>query len=121
IEKIMYDPAKAFGLVEMLQGYGFKTEVVRQGFITLGPALEDAKERFIDGNVIFNNIRLFRWYTNNVVLVEDRNKNKMPTKQSRYRKIDGFAAFLNAHVEIMKKFTSIVGNGDIAFISLKDL
>lgn len=121
IEKIMYDPAKAFGLVEMLQGYGFICEVVRQGFITLGPALDDAKERFIDGNVIFNNNRLFRWYTNNVVLIEDRNKNRMPTKQSRYRKIDGFAAFLNAHVAVMKKFTEVVGNGEIKFISLNDL
>lgn len=121
IEKIMYDPAKAFGLVEMLQGYGFVCEVVRQGFITLGPALDDAKERFIDGNVIFNNNRLFRWYTNNVILVEDRNKNRMPTKQSRYRKIDGFAAFLNAHVAVMKKFTEIKGNGNINFISINDL
>lgn len=121
IEKIMYDPAKAFGLVEMLQAYGFVCEVVRQGFITLGPALDDAKERFIDGNVIFNNNRLFRWYTNNVILVEDRNKNKMPTKQSRYRKIDGFAAFLNAHVEVMKKMVVATGSGEISFVSINDL
>lgn len=121
IEKIMYDPAKAFGLIETLEAHGFVCEIVRQGFITLGPALDDVKERFIDGNVIYNNNRLFRWYTNNVVLVEDRNKNKMPTKQSRYRKIDGFAAFLNAHVAIMKKFTSVTGEGNIKFISLKDL
>lgn len=121
ISKIMYDPAKAFGLIEMLQSYGFDTEVVRQGFITLGPALDDAKERFIDGNVIFNNNRLFRWYTNNVVLIEDRNKNKMPTKQSRYRKIDGFAAFLNAHVEIMKQFVKTEGEGNVDFVSISDL
>lgn len=120
IEKIMYDPAKAFGLIEMLNNYGFDTQVVRQGFITLGPALDDVKERFIDGNVVFNNNRLFRWYTNNVVLIEDRNKNRMPTKQSRYRKIDGFAAFLNAHVEVMKKFV-FATEGNIAFISLSEL
>ena len=89
--------------------------------LTLGPALDDAKERFIDGNVIFNNNRLFRWYTNNVVLVEDRNKNKMPTKQSRYRKIDGFAAFLNAHVEVMKKMVVATGSGEISFVSINDL
>lgn len=121
IEKIMYDPAKAIGLIEMLQAYGFETQVVRQGFITLGPALDDAKERFIDGNVIFNNNRLFRYYTNNVVLISDRNGNKLPTKQNRYRKIDGFAAFLNAHVEVMKKFTKPNQGGDIKFISMKDL
>lgn len=89
----MYDPAKAFGLVEALKAYGFECEVVRQGHLTLGPAMDDLKELFIDGKVIYNNNRLFRWYINNVKLVEDRNRNKIPTKQGRYRKIDGFAAF----------------------------
>lgn len=93
IEKIMYDPAKAYGLVESLKAYGFECEVVRQGHLTLGPAMDDLKELFIDGKVIYNNNRLLRWYINNVKLVEDRNRNKIPTKQGRYRKIDGFAAF----------------------------
>lgn len=121
IEKITYDPAKAFGLVESLNAYGFMTEVVRQGYLTLGPAMDDVKERFIDGNVIFNKNRLFRWYVNNVKVVEDRNRNKMPTKIGRYRKIDGFAAFLNAHSEVMKKFTGPVGSGKIETFTLKDL
>lgn len=121
IEKITYDPAKAFGLVESLNTYGFSTEVVRQGHLTLGPAVDDVKERFIDGNVIFNNNRLFRWYVNNVKMVEDRNRNKMPTKIGRYRKIDGFAAFLNAHTEVMKRFTVPKGDGDISVVSMRDL
>lgn len=121
IELITYDPAKAFGLVESLNNYGFKTEVVRQGHLTLGPAVDDVKERFIDGNVIFNNNRLFRWYVNNVKMVEDRNRNKLPTKIGRYRKIDGFAAFLNAHTEVMKRMVGPVGSGEIQFISINDL
>lgn len=121
IELITYDPAKAFGLVESLNNYGFKTLVVRQGHLTLGPAVDDVKERFIDGNVIFNNNPLFRWYVNNVKMVEDRNRNKLPTKQGRYRKIDGFAAFLNAHTEVMKKFVTSPGEGNIEFVSVKDL
>jgi phage terminase large subunit-like protein len=44
IEKIMYDPAKAFGLVEALKIYGFECEIVRQGHLTLGPAMDDLKE-----------------------------------------------------------------------------
>lgn len=121
IEKITYDPAKAFGLVESLTAYGFDTELVRQGYLTLGPAVDDVKERFLDGNVIYNNNRLFRWYINNVKMVEDRNRNKMPTKIGRYRKIDGFAAFLNAHTEVMKKFVQPAGEGNIEFISINDL
>ena len=121
IEMITYDPAKAFGLVESLNNYGFKTEVVRQGHLTLGPAVDDVKERFIDGKVIFNNNRLFRWYINNVKMVEDRNRNKLPTKIGRYRKIDGFAAFLNAHTEVMKRMVVPAGSGEIQFISINDL
>jgi phage terminase large subunit-like protein len=121
IEKIMYDPAKAFGLVESLKAYGFECEVVRQGHLTLGPAMDDLKELFIDGKVIFNNNRLFRWYVNNVKVVEDRNRNKIPTKVGRYRKIDGFAAFLNAHVEVMKQLVKPQETGNVEFVSINDL
>lgn len=107
IEKITYDPANAFRLVKDLENAGFQTELVRQGYITLSPALKDAKELFLDGKVIFNQNKLFRWYINNVKLVEDRNGNWMPTKQNRYRKIDGFAAFLNAHSQVMHTITEI--------------
>ena len=71
--------------------------------------------------MIFNNNRLFRWYVNNVKLVEDRNRNKLPQKQGRYSKIDGFAAFLNAHTEVMKKFVAQPGTGNIEFLSINDL
>jgi phage terminase large subunit-like protein len=121
IELITYDPANAFRLVKDLENYGFKTEVVRQGAITLSPALKDVKELFLDGKVIFNNNRLFRWYINNVKLVEDRNGNWLPTKQNRYRKIDGFMAFLNAHTEVMKRMIAPKGNGNISVITMSDL
>jgi len=121
IELITYDPANAYRLVTDLESYGFTTEVVRQGYITLSPALKDAKELLLDGKVIFNNNRLFRWYMNNVKLVEDRNGNWLPTKQSRYRKIDGFAAFLNAHTQTMERMVKPTGSGDVGIISMRDL
>jgi phage terminase large subunit-like protein len=121
IELITYDPANAFRLVNNLTNKGFNTLAVRQGYITLSPALKDVKELFLDGKVIFNNNRLFRWYINNVKLVEDRNGNWLPTKQNRYRKIDGFAAFLNAHTEVMKRMTVPQGDGNISVISMSDL
>lgn len=121
IELITYDPANAYRLVEDLKSYGFNTLAVRQGYITLSPALKDVKELFLDGKVISNKNELFRWYINNVKLVEDRNGNWLPTKQGRYRKIDGFAAFLNAHTEVMKKMVTPQGNGNIEFVSVRDL
>ncbi|WP_354314250.1 terminase large subunit [Sporosarcina psychrophila] len=121
IELITYDPANAYRLVEELKSAGFETKVVRQGHLTLSPAIKDAKELFIDGKIITNNNDLFRWYVNNVRLVADRNNNWLPTKQNRYRKIDGFAAFLNSHTEVMQKFVAPEGGGDISFISVDDL
>lgn len=121
VDVITYDPAKAFRLNKMFEETGYKTEVVRQGFITLGPALDDLKHMFIDGKVIFNNNRLLRWYINNVELVKDRNGNNMPTKAGRYRKIDGFAALLNAHTRVMEMLVSKQGQGNIGVMSMAEL
>lgn len=121
IEMITYDPAKAFRLNIALKEDGFETEVVRQGFITLGPAMDDLKHLFIDGKVIFNNNPLLRWYINNVELVIDRNGNKMPTKSNRYRKIDGFAAMLNAHTQVMERLVTSTGGDNLEVISMADL
>lgn len=121
VEKITYDRANAFKLNQELKNYGFETEEVRQGAITLSPALKDLKEMFLDGKIIFNNNPLMKWYINNVQLKMDRNGNWLPSKQSRYRKIDGFAAMLNTYTDIMNKVVTDVGNGSIEFISMKDL
>lgn len=121
VKLITYDPAKAFRLNKSLENYGFDTEVVRQVFVTLGPAMDDLKHMFIDGKVIFNENPLLRWYINNVELVLDRNRNKMPTKTSRYRKIDGFAAMLNAHTKVMEKLIVAEGTGDVGVVSMSDL
>ncbi len=121
VSLITYDPAKAFRLNKALEEKGYKTEKVRQGFVTLGPALDDLKEMFLDGNVILNKNPMMRWYINNVELVIDRNKNRIPTKAGRYRKIDGFAALLNAHTKVMEKLVVPTGDGDIGVISMSDL
>lgn len=117
---ITYDPANAYRLVADLEAAGFKTEVVRQGYQTLNGPMKDIKNLLLDGKVIFNWNRLLRWYINNVRLVQDRNGNWMPTKQDRYRKIDGFAALLNAHAEVMKMMAA-QKEGEVKVISYKDL
>ncbi|ABQ23668.1 terminase TerL endonuclease subunit [Clostridium kluyveri] len=119
INKIMYDPAKALRLNEALKDLGFKTEIVRQGFITLGGPLQDFKQMLLDGKVIFNNSKIYRWYLNNVKLVEDRNKNWIPTKQGKNRKIDGFAATLDAHVDVINKLVKPKGPAKVSFASIR--
>lgn len=121
VEKITYDRANAFRLNQELKNYGFVTEETRQGALTLSPALKSLKELFLDGKVIYNNNPLFKRYVNNVKLKLDRNGNWLPSKQSRYRKIDGFAALLNTYTDIMNKLTEESNTGNIEFLSIKDL
>lgn len=101
IIQINYDPAKALRLNKELEEAGFTTEVVRQGFVTLGGPLQNFKELLLDGNIVFNEQSMFKWYLNNVHLRQDRNDNWLPTKTSMSRKIDGFAAALDAHVSVI--------------------
>src|SRR5699024_7831803 len=121
IEKITFDRAKAYRLNESLKNHGFETKEVKQTPMSLGPIVDDLREMFIDGKVVFNEDRLLRWYINNVTIKQDRNKNNFPQKQSRYRKIDGFAAFLNAHSEVMKTMIEPEGEGNIEYMSVSDL
>ena len=58
----------------------------------------------MDGNIIHNNNRLFSWYLGNVKLTKrGPNATYLPTKQNKHRKIDGFAALLDAHTEWLRK------------------
>jgi phage terminase large subunit-like protein len=121
IKKIGYDRAKALFLNGYLEKHGFVTEKVIQGFTTLGGPLQNMKELMLDGKVIFNKNRMFRWYLNNVRLVQDRNNNWMPTKQSKNRKIDGFAAALNAHVFVIPMLIKPQGKPKVTYYSVSDL
>lgn len=112
IVQINYDPAKAIRLNAELENAGFATEVVRQGFFTLGGPMQNFKELLLDGDVVFNEQSMFKWYLNNVRLRKDRNDNWLPTKSSRSRKIDGFAAALDAHVSVVDMLVQPDNNGD---------
>lgn len=104
IDSIGYDPAKAFMLVQKMKETGFVMNDVRQGELTLTAPMDNLKERFLDGNIIHNNNRMFNWYLGNVKLTKrSANATYLPTRQSKYRKIDGFAAFLDAHTEYLRK------------------
>ena len=121
IVQINYDPAKALFLNKALEEHGFVTEVTRQGFLTLGGPMQNFKELLLDGLVVFNKQSMFRWYLSNVHLVKDRNDNWLPTKQSLKRKIDGFAAVLNAHIKVVDMLIEQESDTTVGFISLKDL
>jgi len=103
---IGYDPANATRLRQMLDAAGFNCEVVRQGPLTLNDPMKDVKEQLLDGNIVTNNDPLFNWFVDNVRISAERRHtdkgNWMPTKRNRFRKIDGFMAFLFAHTVQMQ-------------------
>ena len=104
IESIGYDPAKAFQLVQAMTGEGFAMNAVRQGELTLTGPLDSLKERFLDGQIIHNGNALFEWCLTNVKLSKRSvNATYLPTKRNRNRKIDGFAALLNAYAEYLRR------------------
>lgn len=85
----------------MLEASGLPCKVVRQGPLTLNAPMKDLREVLLDGRLVHNRNALFRWFLQNVKLrtgYGDEDKaNWVPTKRQRYRKIDGFAALLDAH------------------------
>jgi len=104
IETIGYDRAKAHELINALTAKGFILCEVRQGELTLTAPLDHLRERFLDYKVIHNGNELYQWYLGNVKLTKrGPNATYLPTKQNKYRKIDGFAAHLNAHTEWLRK------------------
>lgn len=104
IDSIGYDPAKAFMLIKAMRESGFVLDEVRQGELTLTAPMDHLKERFLDGDIVHNNNRMLNWYLGNVRLTKrGPNATYLPTKQNKYRKIDGFAALLCAHTEYLRK------------------
>ena len=116
IVAIGYDPANATRLRQMLEMGGkidgksvqaFDCQVVRQGPITLNDPMKDIKEQLLAGNVVSNEDPMLIWYTDNVRISGERRhldkENWMPTKRNRFRKIDGFMAWLDAHCVRMQK------------------
>ena len=106
IVTIGYDPANATRLRQMLE-QRFPCQVVRQGPITLNDPMKDIKELLLAGKVVSNQDPMLTWYTDNVRISGDRRhtdkENWMPLKRNKYRKIDGFMAWLDAHAVKMEK------------------
>ena len=121
ISKIRYDRRNSLILNQMLIDYDFVMEEAIQGYLTLGGPMKHLKEMFLSGKVIYNQKKMFRWYLSNVKLIKDRNGNWMPTKQSKSRKIDGFAALLNSHCSVVEMLAKPQGNGNVGFISVRDM
>ena len=123
---IGYDPANAVWCNRALEAEGFATEVVRQGPLTLNDPMKSFREAMMDGRIVTNNDPLLRWYMHNVRLrnnyLDKEKENWMPTKTNRYRKIDGFAALIDAWCVAQHNMpTYTINPDDIGDIEVYDL
>ena len=126
ILSIGYDPANAVWCNRALEAEGFATEIVRQGPLTLNDPMKSFREAMMDGRIVTNDDPMLRWYMHNVRLrnnyLDQEKENWMPTKRNRYRKIDGFAALIDAWCVAQRNMpTYAVSDEDIGDIEVYDL
>ncbi len=97
--QVNYDRAYAQELIAKLRNHFLCVEI-RQGHVTLSEPMSDLRKLLMNGEVAYNGSKLMSWYTTNVECRYDVNANIAPDKKNSYfgSKIDGFSAWLNAHV-----------------------
>ena len=95
IKKIVADNFRMEILRPLFEAESFEVETIRNpdaASALLSPKIEVA---FDNGNVVFGDNGLMRWYTNNVLVIIDNKGNKLYRKKEAIkRKTDGFMAFL---------------------------
>lgn len=95
IKKVVADNFRMEILRPLFEAESFEVETIRNpdaASALLSPKIELA---FDNGNVIFGDNGLMRWYTNNVLVIIDKSGNKLYKKKEPIkRKTDGFMAFL---------------------------
>lgn len=99
--KIGYDAWSAKYWVEEMEGYFGKTttQQVFQGKRTLSGPMHSIKAELAAKHIIYNDNPILKWCMSNVEVDIDKNGNIQPTKgRDKKRRIDGFAAMLNAYV-----------------------
>ena len=126
IMTIGYDPANAVWCNRALEAEGFATEIVRQGPLTLNDPMKSFREAMMDGRIVTNDDPMLRWYMHNVRLrnnyLDLEKENWMPTKRNRYRKIDGFAALIDAWCVAQRNTpTYAVADSEVGDIEVYDL
>lgn len=97
IQKIVADNFRMDLLRPLFEKAGFDIEVLRNPrgvHSLLAPRVETL---FANHRVIFGDVPIMRWYTNNIAVKIDKNGNKTFEKKDEHRrKTDGFQAFIHA-------------------------
>ena len=92
LKEIGYDPYMATQIAIQLEEEGFKVVPVRQGWVTLSPALKELEREYLSGELKHGDNPVLRWMASNLVVKKDVADNYMPDKAHSIDRIDGIVA-----------------------------
>lgn len=96
IKKVVADRHRFMALKEIFDEEGMELQGVPSGYITHSKVHPIVNQLFAEGNLIFGDDKLMRWYCNNVYVSTDKKGNKSYLKiEPIKRKTDGFFAFIH--------------------------
>jgi len=96
-EALVYDPYKAKYLIKKLEDEGFDNTIsLRQGFLSLSSPTKFLLDLVKDKKIIHQNDPVLNWQVSNLAILKDASGNIKLDKAHENRKIDAFAALINA-------------------------
>lgn len=105
LDEVGFDPYGATDLAStLLNKYGITMVEVRQGSITMSPAIKDILRMILCRGIVHDGNPVLRWCIDNAVMIIDANENYRPAKDKSTGRIDLFIALVNAWVRALLKF-----------------
>ena len=96
MREIGYDPFMATQIALQFEEEGFNMVPVRQGMLTLSPAMKELEREYLSGELKHRDNPVLKWMAANVVAKTDPAGNYMPDKGKSTDRIDGIAALCMA-------------------------
>ena len=119
VQEIAFDPAYAQPVMQPLLEDGFPVVTMRQGWVTMAPAIKELERAIVAGRFRHGGHPLLRWCFENVAVHTDSAGNRMFHKGRSRDRIDGAVA---AAMAIGRAGTAVNGSiFDDAAIAIEDL
>ena len=92
LKEIGYDPYMATQIAIQLEEEGFNVVPVRQGWVTLSPALKELEREYLSCELKHGDNPVMKWMASNLVVKKDSAENYVPDKAHSIDRIDGIVA-----------------------------
>lgn len=92
VQEIAFDPHLARNMLNNLGEDGFPVVEMRQGWVTMAPAIKELERSIIGGELIHNGHPVLRWNFSNIAVETDKAGNKSFHKGKSRDRIDGAVA-----------------------------